>query len=198
MIDLPLILALSAYYFAMFITPGPNNTMLTISGIKFGFKDTIPHIFGISSGHAIQISLVCLGLGSLFQKFSQIQEYLKWLCLIYLLYLAWSMIGSIKDHEVQSGRPLKFYEASLFQWVNPKAWTIATMAGTAFFPREENILIAVMFVCISAFLINLPCISVWALFGASIKKYINNHLFKKIIEYFFSFLLVLTGIYLVI
>ena len=39
MIDLPLILALSAYYFAMFITPGPNNTMLTISGIKFGFKD---------------------------------------------------------------------------------------------------------------------------------------------------------------
>ena len=108
------------------------------------------------------------------------------------------MIGSIKDHEVQSGRPLKFYEASLFQWVNPKAWTIAIMAGTAFFPREENILIAVMFVCISAFLINLPCISVWALFGASLKKYIKNHLLKKIIEYFFSILLVLTGIYLVI
>ena len=75
---------------------------------------------------------------------------------------------------------------------------IATMAGTAFFPREENILIAVMFVCMSAFIINLPCISVLALFGASIKKYINNHLLKKIIEYFFSFLLVLTGIYLVI
>ena len=95
MIDLPLILALAAYYLVMFITPGPNNTMLTISGIKFGFKRTIPHIFGISTGHAIQISIVCLGLGSLFQKFPHIQEYLKWACLIYLLYLAWSMIGSI-------------------------------------------------------------------------------------------------------
>ena len=62
MIDLPLILALATYYFAMFITPGPNNTMLTISGIKFGFKRTVPHIFGISTGHAIQISIVCLGL----------------------------------------------------------------------------------------------------------------------------------------
>ncbi len=198
MIDLPLALALASYYFAMFITPGPNNTMLTISGIKFGFKKTIPHIFGISTGHAIQIAIVCVGLGSLFQKFPQIQDYLKWACLIYLLYLSWSMIGSIKSYKAKSGRPLKFYEASLFQWVNPKAWTIATIAATAFFPNEEKILIAILFIGLSAFLINLPCISLWALFGASIKKFIKNQLFKKIIEYCFSILLVLTGIYLIL
>jgi threonine/homoserine/homoserine lactone efflux protein len=198
MIDLPLILALATYYFAMFITPGPNNTMLTISGIKFGFKRTVPHIFGISTGHAIQISIVCLGLGSLFQKFPHIQEYLKWACLIYLLYLAWSMIGSIKIDNVESGRPLRFYEASLFQWVNPKAWTIATIASTAFFPNDENIIIAIIFISLTAFIINLPCISLWALFGASIKKFINNQLLKKMIEYIFAILLVLTGIYLIL
>ena len=148
MIDLPLILALATYYFVMFITPGPNNTMLTISGIKFGFKKTIPHIFGISIGHAIQISIVCLGLGSIFQKFPLLQEYLKWICLFYLLYLAWKMIGSIKNHEINSGKPLKFIEASMFQWVNPKAWTIAVTVATAFYPSEENFILAIVFLAL--------------------------------------------------
>ena len=131
MIDTALILALTSYYIVMFVTPGPNNTMLTISGIKFGFKKTIPHIFGISIGHALQISIVCLGFGYIFQNYPIVQNYLKWICLVYLFYLAWKMIGSIKNHEVNAGKPLKFIEASLFQWVNPKAWTIAITVSTA-------------------------------------------------------------------
>ena len=71
----------------MFATPGPNNAMLTASGIKFGFKRTLPHMFGIPFGHIIQITLVCFGLGALFQKYPVIQFYLKWLCFVYLLYL---------------------------------------------------------------------------------------------------------------
>ena len=182
----------------MFITPGPNNTMLTISGIKFGFKKTIPHIFGISIGHALQISIICLGLGVIFQNYPLIQVYLKWLCLTYLFYLAWKMIGSIKHHEANSGRPLKFIEASMFQWVNPKAWTIAITVSTAFYPSEENYIISLLFLSSFASLVNLPCISLWALFGASLRKFIDNKIIKKIIKYFFASLLVITGIYLVL
>ena len=40
-------------------------------------------------------------------------------------YLAYQMIGSLKDYKKDTGRPLNIYEAALFQWVNPKAWTIA-------------------------------------------------------------------------
>ena len=52
----------------MFATPGPNNAMLTASGIKFGFKKTLPHLIGIPFGHVIQITLVCFGLGCNFFK----------------------------------------------------------------------------------------------------------------------------------
>ena len=55
MITIELFLALIGYYFVMYITPGPNNTMLTVSGIKFGFFRTMPHLFGIPSGHALQL-----------------------------------------------------------------------------------------------------------------------------------------------
>ena len=42
MITTELFIGLITFYFVMFMTPGPNNIMLTISGIKFGFKKTIP------------------------------------------------------------------------------------------------------------------------------------------------------------
>ena len=80
MIDLKLFIALSSFYFVMFATPGPNNAMLTASGIKFGFKRTLPHLFGIPCGHIIQIALVCLGLGKIFQVYPFIQEFLKYVC----------------------------------------------------------------------------------------------------------------------
>ena len=133
MIEFKLFFALISYYFVMFATPGPNNAMLTASGIKFGFKKTLPHIVGIPFGHVIQITLVCFGLGSLFQKYPNIQFYLKWLCFVYLLYLGWKIIGSFANNEKETGRPLKFYEAALFQFINPKAWVVALTAATAFF-----------------------------------------------------------------
>ena len=49
MITYELFLAIVTFYFVMFATPGPNNIMLTTSGIKYGFKRTIPHILGIPS-----------------------------------------------------------------------------------------------------------------------------------------------------
>ena len=65
MITWELILAISVYNFIMYATPGPNNSILTASGIKFGFVRTIPNIFGIPLGHGLQLALVALGLHSL-------------------------------------------------------------------------------------------------------------------------------------
>ena len=47
MITFALFSALATFYFTMFITPGPNNAMLTASGMKFGFVRTLPHLIGI-------------------------------------------------------------------------------------------------------------------------------------------------------
>ena len=53
MITWELIAALAVYNFIMYVTPGPNNSILTASGIKFGFIRSIPNIFGIPSGHGL-------------------------------------------------------------------------------------------------------------------------------------------------
>ena len=198
MISFPLFSALAAFYFTMFFTPGPNNAMLTASGLKFGFIRTLPHLIGIPLGHIIQIGLTCFGLANIFFFFPQVQFYMKILCFLYLLYLGWKMIGSFSMVQKESGRPLKFYEASLFQFINPKAWSIAITVASGFFPTEENIIIGVSFVTITAAVICFPTISLWAFFGSGLRKFVNKQKTKKIIEYILAVLLVLTGLFILI
>ena len=188
--------ALIVYYFIMFATPGPNNAMLTASGMKFGYLRTLPHIIGIPLGHFIQITLVCYGLGNVFIKFPQIQFYMKFLCFVYLLYLSWKMFGSISVTKKETGRPLKFYEASLFQFINPKAWTVAIAAVSGFFPSDENFFVATMFLAVTAPFVCIPSISLWALFGNSLRIFVSNTKTKKIIEYILAILLILTGVFI--
>ena len=198
MIELKLFFALVSYYFVMFATPGPNNAMLTASGIKFGFKKTLPHLIGIPFGHIIQITLVCFGVGTLFQKYPSIQLYLKWICFMYLVFLSWKILGSFSNTKKKSGRPLKFYEAALFQFINPKAWVVALTAATAFFPGDENFLVATIFVTITAPFVCFPSICLWAIFGTSIKSIIKNTKIKKFVEYLLAILLLVTAIIIVI
>ena len=198
MISFALFSALSAFYFTMFFTPGPNNAMLTASGMKFGFARTLPHLIGIPLGHILQIGLTCFGLANIFLLYPQVQFYMKILCFLYLLYLSWKMIGSFSLVQKESGRPLKFYEASLFQFINPKAWSIAITVASGFFPTEENIIIGVSFVTITAAVICFPTISLWALFGSGLRKFVNEQKTKKKIEYILAVLLVLTGLFILI
>ncbi len=198
MITFALFSALATFYFTMFVTPGPNNSMLTFSGLKFGFLRTLPHAIGIPLGHIFQIGLTCFGLGKIFLIYPEIQFYMKILCFLYLLYLAWKMIGSFDMIKKEIGRPLRFYEASLFQFINPKAWSIAITVASGFFPTEENILIGILFVTITAAVICFPSICVWALFGSSLKKYISDYRVKKYTEYSLALMVVSTGFFILL
>ena len=198
MISFALFSALATFYFTMFFTPGPNNAMLTASGMKFGFVKTLPHLIGIPLGHIFQIGLTCFGLANLFLLYPEIQFYMQILCFLYLIFLGWKMIGSFSMAQKNTGRPLKFYEASLFQFINPKAWSIAITVASGFFPTEENIIIGVLFVTITAAVICFPTISLWALFGSGLRKFINNNKTKKVIEYILAVLLFFTGIFILI
>ena len=198
MVDTNLIFALISFYFVMYVTPGPNNAMVLASGLKFGFLKSIPHMTGITIGHVTQLILVCLGLGKIFQIFPELQNILKILCAIYLIYLGYKIIGSFSKIKDDDSRPLKFYEAALFQIVNPKAWTISSMAASGFLPKDGNLIISILFISCIALVICPISISPWAAFGSGIKNLVKNNKIKVIIEFFLAFLLLITAILIVI
>ena len=198
MIDQNLFLALISFYFVMYVTPGPNNVMVLTSGIKFGYLKTVPHMSGITIGHVLQTVLVCIGLGKIFQLFPEIQNILKIICAIYLLYLGYKIIGSFSKIKEDNSRPLKFYEAALFQLVNPKAWTISTMVASGFLPKDEKLITAILFISITALIICPISISVWAVFGSGIRNLVKSNKKKSVVEYFLAILLLITAILIVI
>ena len=198
MLDLNLFIALVSFYFVMYVTPGPNNAMVLTSGLKFGFIKSIPHMSGITIGHILQLILVCLGLGKIFQIFPSLQNILKIVCSIYLLYLGYKIIGSFSKIKEDDSRPLKFYEAALFQIVNPKAWTISSMAASGFLPKDGNLFFSIIFIAIIALIICPLSISPWAAFGSAIRNLVKNNKIKAVIEYFLAILLLITAIIIVL
>jgi len=198
MVDSNLLIALVSFYFVMYVTPGPNNAMVLTSGIKFGFVKTIPHMSGITIGHITQLVLVCFGLGQIFIIFPEIQNILKIICAIYLLYLGYKIIGSFSKIKEDNSRPLKFHEAALFQIVNPKAWTISSMAASGFLPEDGNLIFSIFSIAFVALIVCPLSISPWAAFGSAIRNLVKNNKIKALIEYFLAILLLITAIIIVL
>ena len=120
-----LYLALVLFAFVSSVTPGPNNIMLLASGANFGFIKTIPHMLGISIGHVFMTILIGTLIMEIFKLYPITFIILKIFCGIYLIYFAWKIATiSINKEDKSTGKPFSFYQAAIFQWVNPKAWAI--------------------------------------------------------------------------
>ena len=87
----------------------------------------------------------------------------------YLVYLAWQLFNAGTVPEAESRRPFTVWKAILFQAVNPKAWVMAITAAAVFVPRDTPLSTLIMVVGGIFFVVNVPCVSVWALFGSGMK-----------------------------
>lgn len=123
------ILAASAFAFAMAGTPGPNNMMVTASGANYGFRRTLPVAIGMGIGVAVIIFLVAAVGGSVVSD-PRVHLVLKWLGIVYLLWLAWRIATAPVGlaAEGRGPRPFTFVEGALLQLINPKLWVMVAGA----------------------------------------------------------------------
>jgi threonine/homoserine/homoserine lactone efflux protein len=172
---------LMSFAFVSSITPGPNNIMLTSSGIWFGFRRSIPHMLGITIGFGVLLAICAAGIGTLVMAVPAMQMVLKSAGSAYLLYLAWQMRAMRFDRDLtQTHQPLGFMGAAAFQFCNPKAWIMAITGGAAFLPPLAPAALAIAVYCLVFCAVNLPCISLWAGAGALLRRYLANPLWRKV------------------
>lgn len=168
-----LLTALVSFAFVSSITPGPNNLMLMASGANFGFRRTLPHMFGVGGGFVLMLIVVGLGLGGVFAAVPQLELALKVVSVAYLLFLAWKIANAAAPGQADGeGRPMTFLQAAAFQWVNPKAWTMAVPAALFYAPGQE--LFAVLQMAAVFGLVNVPSVSVWTLMGQQLRRVLTN------------------------
>ncbi len=187
-----MILSITSFALASTMTPGPNNIMLLSSGLTFGYKRTIPHALGITLGFPLMVVCVGLGVGTLFDLFPVIYAGLKVIGIGYLLWMAWHIAntkGSLST-ENKKDKPFTFFQAALFQWINPKAWVMAITSTATFITDHQIALIQVMIIaCIYLFCAVFSTNS-WALGGVLIKQFIRNERFVQIFNIAMAILIV--------
>lgn len=175
-------------------SPGPNNIMLLSSGATFGVRPTWPHIWGVALGFPAMTLIVGLVLGSAFTAYPMAHLAMKVVGIGYMLYLAWKTALSRTAVEPRNAaRPLRFTEAALFQWINPKAWIMATGAVAAY--TSEAHVFRQLFWITGVFLITgIASAITWAAAGTVIAKMLHTPVRIRVFNAIIGGLLVLSVI----
>ena len=170
----------SAFAVSMAGTPGPNNAMVAASGANFGFARTVPHLLGVAIGFPVMLIAVALGAGGVLRAVPVLQLVMKWVGVVYLLYLAFKIASAQPAapdaaSSQASGRPLTFLQAALFQWINPKAWIIALGAIAAYTTAAGGIvLVQVVAIAVIFLIATLPCLAFWTMTGVGAARLLRT------------------------
>lgn len=157
-----------SYVTVMSITPGPNNLLLATSGVNFGFKRTLPMLFGILLGCAIQMLLASVALDVLLHWMGAIRLPLTVVGCSYLLWLSWKIFRAGAPQLRERPRPMTLFGGICFQAVNPKAWLMVT--NVALMYANSN---GVLTVLLGFAALNLPCILIWAALGDRLRSHLQ-------------------------
>jgi threonine/homoserine/homoserine lactone efflux protein len=170
-------------------TPGPNNAVASYSGFNFGIKKTIPLILGTWLGYTAFVILTIFALISTFIKYPIIQDAIRFLGTLFLLYLAYKISFSSSSKEDKKVNPVKFVDTFIFQFLNPKG-VMAGITLVSKFVIEDDYLNSSLTVIVVCSLTALTSITTWAFFGKFLRKFATNNTFIKRFNYAMSLLLI--------
>ena len=170
-----ILIALIGFAFASSVTPGPNNLMLMASGANYGLRRTVPHMLGISVGHAFMVVMVGIVLLRAFETYPVLNVVLKVLSATYMIWLAWKIANAVPPEAKEvTGKPFTFLQAAAFQWVNPKAWFMAITAISAYAPQDRGLLVGSLMVALVFSAVNLPSVTIWAWMGVQVRRWLGT------------------------
>ncbi|MDC0046115.1 LysE family translocator [Candidatus Pelagibacter sp.] len=189
----PEILSITLFGIVAAYTPGPNNFVAFYSGFNFGVKKTLPHIFGVTFGFPFLLLCMALGLINIFKLYPLIQEILKYLGTLFLIYLAYKISFSRSiSGENKNKNPVKFLETFIFQFLNPKGVIASVIVVSTYIDSGENFISYTTQIIILAFIVSVTSITLWTLMGKFLRKFATNQKFINYFNYVMSLLLLLS------
>jgi len=177
----------------MGFTPGPNNILVASSGVNFGFRATLPHILGITVGYPLMLLIVGIGLAKIFIAVPAIHVVLKYVCIAYLIYLAWRIaVASAMGEARRTPKPLNFIQGAAFQWVNGKGWVVALSAVTTYTVVNATLPLQIVALAAISLVITFASVSCWTFFGALLRRYLHTERRRRWFNYSMAALLIIS------
>jgi len=179
---------LIAFAFVGTVSPGPNNAVLWASGLRFGFRPSVPHLVGTAIGMGAIIIALAAGIGAALHAVPAAEVALKVVGSIYLLYIAFLVLrgGTVKRADVAA--PLTVWQAIWFQCLNPKAWVFSVAAVASFLPPGGPMAV----VAFTAVLLIVVVVSssIWAAGGVALGHVLDDERSRRAVSVTLAALLV--------
>ena len=182
-----------SYVTVMSITPGPNNLLLATSGVNFGMRRTLPMVFGIMIGCAVQTAIVGMALELLLHWMATIRLPLTLVGCAYLLWLSWKLFRAGAPELRAKPQPMSLLGGACFQAINPKAWLMASNVALLYSTSS-----GVLTVMIGFMLLNLPCILVWAALGDRLRSHLQIEWKRRLFNSLMALSLVATTAWMLV
>ena len=108
--------------------------------INYGLKRSVITAIGDVSANTLQMVLIAFGMGTLISVYPNILNYLRWIGILYLLYIAFDLFKSSKNLDFNKSLSTKsnlslFRDGFLVAFLSPKAWVFFA----AIFPQFLNL-----------------------------------------------------------
>ncbi len=175
----PTLLPFVLFAFVASITPGPTNILVLSNSVRYGFKATLPIIFGACTGAALIVLLTGFGIGQSLSQHPLLQSILRWVGVTWLSFLAWQIfwagVETTTVNKPGTGHQrLGLWGAASLQLINPKTWMMALAVVSVFAGQGEEQIVHVMYLSAVFFLISVPCLGFWAALGFGSSRVLSS------------------------
>ena len=158
--------------FFLCITPGTPRVVIVTYAINYGLRRSAITAFGDISANTIQMIFIAFGIGAIIVANPEILNYVKWIGIVYLLYLAFDLRKSSKNinfkQNLSSKSNLSLYrDGFMVAFFSPKAWVFFGAMFPQFLSLDGNFKIQLLILIISYVVIDF---STLILYGFVAKK----------------------------
>jgi threonine/homoserine/homoserine lactone efflux protein len=161
--------------FFLTITPGTPRVVIVTYAINYGIKRSAITATGDVSANTVQMILVAFGVGTLVYVYPNILNYLKWMGILYLLYIAFDLVKSSKNLDFDKSLSEKsnlslFRDGFLVAFFSPKAWIFFGAIFPQFLNLEGDFTIQLVILIISWVILDF---STLMLYGFTAQKIVS-------------------------
>ena len=140
--------------FFLTITPGTPRVVIATYAINYGLKRSVITAVGDVSANTLQMILVTFGIGVLVSAYPNILNYLRWIGVFYLLFIAFDLVRYSKNLDFDKSLSTKsnlslFRDGFLVAFLSPKAWVFFGAIFPQFLNLEGDFIIQLIILIIS-------------------------------------------------
>jgi len=196
-----------AYFVILFIatmTPGPNMLLAINHGVNHGLVRTIYSGLGNLAGNLLMAFVSILGLGAVLAASGLIFNMIKWIGVIYLVFIGLIIIFQPIKAEITNENDDKFrsYKSKRRLFLDGFIIAIGNPKGilffSALFPQFINVkhssISGFMIIFITLGIVAFGCYMLYAIFGVRLKGLFQRHAFRKIFNRITGSILIGTGL----